>query len=95
MKTQKKMTIWQMKHQNLQIYYQLIHHLKVNGYHLRMLEKKNKVPIKISDQNDTSSTELLHDQLEQSGIIVKLIDHDLWQKFHANGTEMIITKAGR
>jgi hypothetical protein len=56
----------------------------------------SNIKIEIEDLGKVSSTnEVLSDQLVQSGITLKLVDNELWQKFHSNGTEMIITKAGR
>ena len=33
--------------------------------------------------------------LRVGGVVVQLLDSQLWRSFHTLGTEMIITKAGR
>lgn len=41
------------------------------------------------------SSPLPHGQLVSEPLKVELENQELWQKFHAIGTEMIITKNGR
>ena len=47
------------------------------------------------DPNAESPAAVSPASLRVGGVVVQLLDSQLWRSFHTLGTEMIITKAGR